>query len=75
MDVADIEDLTATDDAAQHRLPRSLVARHAKPAAVAVPNGVRGEGQANIWVKTFGCSHNASDGEYMAGMLASYGYK
>ena len=28
----------------------------------------------NIYIKTFGCSHNASDSEYMAGILASEGY-
>lgn len=31
-------------------------------------------GQAKIFVKTWGCSHNVSDGEYMAGILASQGY-
>uniref|UniRef100_A0A2K6CFE9 tRNA-t(6)A37 methylthiotransferase n=1 Tax=Macaca nemestrina TaxID=9545 RepID=A0A2K6CFE9_MACNE len=28
-----------------------------------------------IWIRTWGCSHNNSDGEYMAGQLAAYGYK
>lgn len=27
-----------------------------------------------IWIRTWGCSHNNSDGEYMAGQLAAYGY-
>uniref|UniRef100_F6TJ71 tRNA-t(6)A37 methylthiotransferase n=1 Tax=Ciona intestinalis TaxID=7719 RepID=F6TJ71_CIOIN len=27
-----------------------------------------------IFVKTWGCTHNSSDSEYMAGQLASYGY-
>ncbi|XP_033105022.1 threonylcarbamoyladenosine tRNA methylthiotransferase-like [Anneissia japonica] len=31
-------------------------------------------GTQNIYVKTWGCSHNNSDGEYMAGQLAAYGY-
>ena len=31
-------------------------------------------GQSRIFVKTWGCGHNNSDGEYMAGMLASEGY-
>jgi len=31
-------------------------------------------GQAKIYVKTWGCSHNVSDGEYMAGQLAEQGY-
>lgn len=32
-------------------------------------------GTAKIWVKTFGCSHNSSDSEYMMGQLAEYGYQ
>jgi len=32
-------------------------------------------GTQKIWMKTFGCAHNVSDGEYMQGMLGSYGYK
>uniref|UniRef100_A0ABI7XTW3 tRNA-t(6)A37 methylthiotransferase n=2 Tax=Felis catus TaxID=9685 RepID=A0ABI7XTW3_FELCA len=28
-----------------------------------------------IWMRTWGCSHNNSDGEYMAGQLAAYGYE
>lgn len=31
-------------------------------------------GTERLWVKTFGCSHNVSDSEYMEGMLSSYGY-
>ncbi|KAH9623596.1 hypothetical protein KSS87_019045 [Heliosperma pusillum] len=27
-----------------------------------------------IYIKTFGCSHNQSDSEYMAGQLSAYGY-
>lgn len=26
-------------------------------------------------MKTWGCAHNSSDSEYMAGQLAAYGYK
>ena len=32
-------------------------------------------GVASIYVKTWGCTHNSSDSEYMAGQLAAYGYK
>ncbi|XP_065655275.1 threonylcarbamoyladenosine tRNA methylthiotransferase isoform X2 [Hydra vulgaris] len=28
-----------------------------------------------IYIKTWGCTHNNSDSEYMAGLLAAYGYK
>ena len=31
-------------------------------------------GLARIWVKTWGCTHNTSDSEYMAGQLSAYGY-
>lgn len=32
-------------------------------------------GTQKIYVKTFGCSHNVSDSEYMMGQLVDYGYK
>lgn len=31
-------------------------------------------GKQRVHVRTYGCPHNASDGEYMMGMLAEYGY-
>jgi threonylcarbamoyladenosine tRNA methylthiotransferase CDKAL1 len=38
-------------------------------AALGVP------GTQRIFIKTYGCSHNVSDSEYMAGLLSSYGYR
>ncbi|KAJ3282883.1 hypothetical protein HK104_010662, partial [Borealophlyctis nickersoniae] len=32
-------------------------------------------GRASVFVKTWGCGHNNSDGEYMAGLLAASGYQ
>mmetsp|Transcript_16300 Transcript_16300/g.28872 ORF Transcript_16300/g.28872 Transcript_16300/m.28872 type:complete len:538 (-) Transcript_16300:20-1633(-) len=32
-------------------------------------------GVGRFWSKTFGCSHNVSDGEYMEGALEAYGYR
>lgn len=32
-------------------------------------------GVQTVWVKTFGCSHNQSDSEYMMGLLQAYGYR
>ncbi|XP_026273504.1 threonylcarbamoyladenosine tRNA methylthiotransferase [Frankliniella occidentalis] len=32
-------------------------------------------GTGTVYVKTWGCTHNGSDSEYMAGQLAAYGYK
>ncbi|KAL6184354.1 hypothetical protein ACLB2K_045756 [Fragaria x ananassa] len=31
-------------------------------------------GSETIYIKTFGCSHNQSDSEYMAGQLSAFGY-
>ena len=31
--------------------------------------------QTAVYVKTWGCSHNNSDAEYMAGLLAAHGYQ
>ena len=31
-------------------------------------------GTQKVYLKTWGCSHNNSDSEYMAGQLAAYGY-
>lgn len=28
-----------------------------------------------VWIKTYGCSHNSSDSEYMHGLLVKYGYR
>jgi threonylcarbamoyladenosine tRNA methylthiotransferase CDKAL1 len=32
-------------------------------------------GKQKVFVKTYGCSHNISDSEYMAGLLAEYGFQ
>ena len=32
-------------------------------------------GTQKIYLKTYGCSHNVSDSEYMAGILQTYGYR
>jgi threonylcarbamoyladenosine tRNA methylthiotransferase CDKAL1 len=40
-----------------------------------VITGPRVPGTASVHVKTFGCSHNHSDSEFMAGQLQAYGYR
>ncbi|KAK4747670.1 hypothetical protein SAY87_014256 [Trapa incisa] len=42
----------------------------AKPSPVS--NSI--PGTQTIYIKTFGCSHNQSDSEYMAGQLSAFGY-
>ena len=37
--------------------------------------GLSGPGLGKIFVHTFGCSHNHSDSEFMAGQLREYGYE
>ena len=54
-------------------LPRALRRKAlpcgAKPVADSFIPGTQ-----SIYIKTWGCSHNNSDGEYMAGLLAANGY-
>lgn len=76
----DIEELTVessnrTDPLSQYALPKSGWAmanacndQESERLAPFLP------GQATIFVKTWGCGHNNSDGEYMAGLLAAQGY-
>ena len=44
-----------------------------------VPRQQKGDaaipGDATVFLHTFGCGHNVSDGEYMAGLLAENGYR
>ena len=75
----DIEDLAV--DAASHSpsrkstrggsvLPKALRTHRCPERA----SGDNIPGVGSVYVKTWGCAHNASDGEYMAGLLAEYGY-
>ncbi|XP_050214683.1 uncharacterized protein LOC126665807 [Mercurialis annua] len=75
----DIEDLLiGSGDGAPSgfRLPINSVALHPKKNK---PNltasfSPKIPGTQTIYIKTFGCSHNQSDSEYMAGQLSSFGY-
>lgn len=79
--VEDIEDIVGSEDITpQERYnSRKLVVpkikkirQHddANPSADSIIPGTQ-----KVFVKTWGCSHNNSDGEYMAGQLSAYGYK
>ena len=87
--VMDIEDISAGDgnlDVPRYNLSRRNV--KLKPTAKSNKQETEREsiltlsdlhqsnipGVGSIYVKTWGCSHNHSDGEYMAGQLAAYGY-
>ncbi len=80
----DIEDIISKDDLTPNDrisikkdvLPkarkgkRSKLPMDEKPVSDSIIPGTQ-----KIYVKTWGCSHNNSDSEYMAGQLAAYGYK
>jgi len=53
-------------------LPRALRRKALPPEHPRVESFV--PGMQSVYVKTWGCSHNSSDGEYMAGLLATSGY-
>ncbi|KAM9228386.1 threonylcarbamoyladenosine tRNA methylthiotransferase [Leptosomus discolor] len=53
----------------KHNSQRNIQADDDPPSDSIIP------GAQKIWIRTWGCSHNNSDGEYMAGQLAAYGYK
>ena len=81
--IDDIEDLTTNlsgEDVARERSRRDLPPRVKKVKSNKFCADQRFEaesvipGTQKIFVKTWGCSHNNSDSEYMAGQLASFGY-
>ncbi|KAL3685614.1 hypothetical protein R1sor_003636 [Riccia sorocarpa] len=84
-DMEDIEDMAKGFDAGfrdQRELRSSVVYRSRKSISTnRISDPENGDihdkkipGSQTIYLKTFGCSHNQSDSEYMAGQLASYGY-
>ena len=66
--MGDIEDLGVED---------GLEAPGVASARDVLIRGARAEceAMARVWVRSYGCCHNTSDGEYMAGQLQSYGYR
>lgn len=81
----DIEDMVSAHDLTPH--DRQTAKKNVFPKArrrnrlkqeekeEALLNDSNIPGTQTIWIKTWGCSHNNSDGEYMAGQLAAYGYR
>lgn len=80
----DIEDLLAGDGgvAPGFRLPVTSVGLNPKKKPTKSNQSllqdplqsIKIPGTQIIYIKTFGCSHNQSDSEYMAGQLSAYGY-
>lgn len=78
---ASIEDIEDAPPVAVEQRPARPVAQPltslADQVAVDVDEETRRRvpGAQSIYVKTFGCSHNQSDSEYMMGILQAYGYR
>ncbi|KAJ3252056.1 hypothetical protein HK103_001858 [Boothiomyces macroporosus] len=73
----DIEDIVAPTDGQQVRKSAGLVGIKKFKNSVTEKQTDEDSflpGQASVYVKTWGCGHNNSDGEYMAGLLAAEGY-
>uniref|UniRef100_A0A3Q1JUB1 tRNA-t(6)A37 methylthiotransferase n=1 Tax=Anabas testudineus TaxID=64144 RepID=A0A3Q1JUB1_ANATE len=80
--IEDIEDMVSFNDPTPHERQssrKSIIPRSRKNKELLSNEELQADslipGTQKIWMKTWGCSHNNSDGEYMAGQLASSGYK
>lgn len=84
--IGDIEDCVAPGDGgpatrpyqSKVLLPRALrKRRHKRDQTLEAERPVTESfvpGTQSVYLKTWGCTHNTSDGEYMAGMLSAAGY-
>ncbi|KAA0184037.1 Threonylcarbamoyladenosine tRNA methylthiotransferase [Fasciolopsis buskii] len=76
----DIEDLPTNEEFTRaHEMHfvkarlRTTVRSEEEPANLAVSSII--PEKYRVYVQTWGCAHNTSDSEYMAGLLAKYGYR
>uniref|UniRef100_A0AAR5P9U6 tRNA-t(6)A37 methylthiotransferase n=1 Tax=Dendroctonus ponderosae TaxID=77166 RepID=A0AAR5P9U6_DENPD len=80
MEIDDIEDLISAQDITpkeRYSSRKNVIVRARKKNQAGNEKAV-GEnipGVQSVYVKTWGCAHNNSDSEYMAGQLSAYGYK
>ncbi|KAI8040094.1 threonylcarbamoyladenosine tRNA methylthiotransferase [Drosophila gunungcola] len=89
-DVDDIEDLISADDVKpreRYENKKNVTVRAKKRTPIRLETDEEVErpkptihesvipGTQKVFVKTWGCAHNNSDSEYMAGQLAAYGYR
>lgn len=79
--VDDIEDLIGSRDSVSKERNRNRITYRSRKIKENLEEYVKPKfyesvvpGTQRIYVKTWGCAHNSSDSEYMAGQLTSYGY-
>lgn len=76
MEIDDIEDaLPAPLDQRPIRSSKQDFVREIHSSAVPADAKSSVPGVQTVYVRTFGCSHNQSDSEYMMGILQAYGYR
>ncbi|CAH2013365.1 unnamed protein product [Acanthoscelides obtectus] len=80
--IEDIEDLISTQDigpkerySSRKNVKVQIKKKNINNLPIPVPIGDNIPGIQKIYIKTWGCAHNSSDSEYMAGQLAAYGYE
>ncbi|XP_065215623.1 threonylcarbamoyladenosine tRNA methylthiotransferase [Planococcus citri] len=84
--IEDIEDLISSQEIspkARYSFRKNVtlraVKKKQKTVETAEPQGYQCDsiipGTQTIFIKTWGCTHNTSDSEYMAGQIQSFGYK
>ena len=56
-------------------MPKKSGQKFTRDDEVKVDSFVPGAPNTKVWVKTWGCSHNSSDSEYMSGLLAQHGFQ
>ena len=74
--IDDIEDVLAAPlDQRVIRSSKQDFVREVHSSAVPADAKRSVPGVQTVYVRTFGCSHNQSDSEYMMGILQAYGYR
>ncbi|XP_062847878.1 threonylcarbamoyladenosine tRNA methylthiotransferase [Trichomycterus rosablanca] len=80
--IDDIEDMVSANEPTslqRSSVRQAVVPRARKRKEHAVTEELQADsvipGTQKVWLRTWGCSHNSSDGEYMAGQLAASGYE
>ncbi|KAM6967980.1 threonylcarbamoyladenosine tRNA methylthiotransferase [Aplochiton taeniatus] len=80
--IDDIEDMVSASDPTpleRQSARKLIIPRARKRSQKEVTEELQADslipGMQKVWMRTWGCSHNNSDGEYMAGQLAASGYR
>ncbi|XP_066147732.1 threonylcarbamoyladenosine tRNA methylthiotransferase isoform X1 [Euwallacea fornicatus] len=73
-DLISVQDITPNDRYSSRKDVKVKARVKHTDQARSAPIGDNIPGVQSIYIKTWGCAHNNSDSEYMAGQLSAYGY-